>query len=82
MKFFFIFLIKKYIQISPKKYRGRCVFTPSCSIYSLEAFKKYGTIGGIYLTLSRLKRCTSRNSGEDLVPDKLNFYLPKWLRYI
>ena len=47
MKYIFIFLIKKYIQVSPKQFRGKCVFTPSCSLYSLECFKRFGTFEDI-----------------------------------
>ena len=42
--------------ISP--FLGRnCRFDPSCSEYSLEAFKKYGIIKGFYLTIKRISRC-------------------------
>jgi len=82
LKYLFIFLIKKYIQVSPKQFRGKCVFTPSCSLYSLECFKRFGTFGGIYLTFSRFSRCAPINGGEDLIPDKIKFYLPNWMRYI
>ena len=81
MKFIFIFIINQYIKASPKRFRGQCVFSPSCSFYSLECFKRFGTLGGIYLTISRIKRCTPINTGEDLVPQKIKFY-PCILKYI
>ena len=34
-----------------------CVFTPSCSEYSVEAFKKKGTLVGWLQTFDRLSRC-------------------------
>lgn len=34
-----------------------CRFQPSCSEYSMQAFKKYGTARGILLTISRLAKC-------------------------
>ena len=81
VKYIFILIIRKYITISPKKFRGKCVFTPSCSLYSLECFKRFGTFGGICLTLSRLGRCVPRNGGDDPVPDTIRFY-PNWMKYI
>lgn len=34
-----------------------CRFEPSCSEYSLQAFKKYGIIKGLYLSVKRIIRC-------------------------
>lgn len=34
-----------------------CRFTPSCSIYAIEALKKHGPLKGLYLTLRRILRC-------------------------
>ena len=82
MKFLIIYLIKKYIAASPKRYSGRCVLNPSCSLYSLMCFKKYGTLAGVYLTLKRFNHCVPKNSGDDFVPVKLSFYYPFWLKYL
>jgi len=51
---FFINLYRKYI--SPLK-RPSCIFYPTCSCYSLEAYKKYGALKGTYLTLKRILKC-------------------------
>jgi putative membrane protein insertion efficiency factor len=45
---------QKYIRIYKKP---SCVFYPSCSTYSKEAFIKYGFLKGFYLSLRRILRC-------------------------
>ncbi len=34
-----------------------CRFTPTCSTYAVEAFKKYGVLKGMWLTIVRLSKC-------------------------
>jgi len=34
-----------------------CRFTPSCSIYAIESFERYGVGRGALLTLRRLAKC-------------------------
>ena len=36
-----------------------CVFTPSCSQFSLDAIKNYGLFYGILMTSDRLQRCNN-----------------------
>ena len=46
-----------------------CRFTPTCSQYALEAFKKYGPFKGFYLSTRRILRCRpGGGSGYDPVP--------------
>ncbi|MBN99011.1 MAG: membrane protein insertion efficiency factor YidD [Gemmatimonadetes bacterium] len=57
MKLIFIFLVHFYrLCISPF-FLPTCRFHPTCSQYALEAFHKYGCIGGTRRVLSRLLRC-------------------------
>ena len=35
----------------------QCRYTPTCSSYSLQAFKKYGIFKGFWLTIRRISRC-------------------------
>lgn len=65
----FIFLIKFYqYGISPLL-GPKCRFTPTCSQYALEAFKKYGVFKGFVLSLKRISRChPGGGSGYDPVP--------------
>ena len=66
----FILLIKFYqVCISPLKGGPTCRFTPTCSQYALEAFRKYGPFKGGWLALRRILRChPGGGSGYDPVP--------------
>ena len=64
-------LIKFYRKfISPIKGNTHCRFTPTCSMYAIEALEKYGVIKGTYLSVRRILRCHpfSKHSGYDPVP--------------
>lgn len=43
--------------------RGVCRFTPTCSEYGIQAFKKYGVIKGARKTIWRIIRCNPYNPG-------------------
>ncbi|MCX6753143.1 MAG: membrane protein insertion efficiency factor YidD [Candidatus Nomurabacteria bacterium] len=58
--------LKKYLikfinfyqkSISPLKNKGNCIFYPTCSEYSKQAFEKYGVLKGLYLSILRILRC-------------------------
>lgn len=49
--------------ISKWKGRKRCIFTPSCSVYSMEAYQRYGFLKGSLMTAKRLLRCNPMNKG-------------------
>lgn len=52
-----ISLIRFYQKfISPLK-GPTCRFYPSCSQYSIQAFKKYGFLKGLWLTIKRIGKC-------------------------
>jgi uncharacterized protein len=53
----FIGLIKLYQLIISPWLGPSCRFTPTCSQYGLEAFKKYGLFKGFWLTAKRIARC-------------------------
>jgi putative membrane protein insertion efficiency factor len=63
MKLIFIALIKFYkIALSPVVSRKmRCRFYPTCSVYAVMAFNKYGVKTGIKLTVARLCKCNPYN---------------------
>ncbi|HIR82444.1 MAG TPA: membrane protein insertion efficiency factor YidD [Candidatus Cryptobacteroides pullicola] len=69
LSFPFILLIKFYqLCISPLK-PPTCRFTPTCSQYALEAFRKYGPLKGFWLSFKRIIRCHPwGGSGYDPVP--------------
>jgi uncharacterized protein len=43
--------------ISSQDRDGRCMYTPSCSVYGLQAVKQLGVIRGGISTFDRLTRC-------------------------
>ncbi|TDW99971.1 membrane protein insertion efficiency factor YidD [Dinghuibacter silviterrae] len=53
----FVLLIKLYQWIVSPILGPKCRYTPSCSQYALEAFKKYGPLKGGWLAFKRISRC-------------------------
>jgi len=48
-----------------------CRFTPTCSLYALEALDRHGPAAGSYLAARRLLRChPGCAGGHDPVPDR------------
>lgn len=47
----------------PLSSHSKCKFTPTCSNYSIEAIKKYGSIKGSLLTIKRIIRCNPFSKG-------------------
>lgn len=72
MKYICIWLIRFYQKfLSPLKGAPTCRFTPTCSAYALEAFRKRGFIVGMMLTFYRILRCNPFScGGYDPVPEK------------
>ena len=71
MKYVMIFLVQTYRKfISPLK-PPSCRFTPTCSVYAIEAFRKRGFFVGLILTVGRIARCNPFfKGGYDPVPEK------------
>ena len=71
MKYVFIGLIRFYQKfISPLK-PPSCRFYPTCSGYSIQAYKRFGFFKGSYLTIKRISKCHPfHEGGVDLVPEK------------
>ena len=65
----FIVLITFYRKCISPYTPPACRFTPTCSEYALQAFRKWGPFKGLYLTVRRLLRCHPwGGSGYDPVP--------------
>ena len=65
----FLVIIKFYKIIISPHLPNACRFTPTCSVYALEALKKYGLFKGGYLAVKRILRCNPwGGSGYDPVP--------------
>ena len=79
MKYVCIWLIRFYQKfLSPLKGAPTCRFTPTCSAYAIEAFRKRGFFVGFGLTVWRILRCNPFCApGYDPVPDKK---IPKYRR--
>ena len=80
MKHVMIWLIGLYRKyVSPLK-PPCCRFSPTCSAYAIEAFKKRGFFVGLILTIGRICRCNPFfKGGYDPVPEK-GFRNPKNIR--
>ena len=66
---FFLLLIRFYQYFISPLLGASCRFTPTCSQYGIEAFKKYGPLKGFWLTAKRIARCNPWGGhGHDPIP--------------
>ena len=79
MKYVAIALLKLYkATLSKLKGGKKCIYTPSCSVYSMEAYERHGFLVGSWLTFKRLIRCAPWGKGGfDPVPTNLRGKM-KW----
>ena len=70
---FIVYIIKFYkIFISPIL-PPSCKYYPTCSVYSIQAIKRFGLIRGGYLSAKRILSCNPfSNGGLDPVPEIFN----------
>lgn len=61
--FWIIFFIRFYQWIKKSILPATCRFYPSCSEYSIMAFKKHGFFKGVKLSLKRILRCNPFSKG-------------------
>ena len=55
--YLFILLIRFYQMAISPWLPSTCRYTPTCSQYGLEAYKKYGAFKGTWLTVKRIFSC-------------------------
>ena len=70
--------IRLYRAVISPMMPNACRFTPSCSVYALEALHSHGPVKGVWLTIRRLSRChpitwLGGSSGFDPVPKRPPF---------
>jgi uncharacterized protein len=58
-----IALIKVYRRVVSPMLPPACRFTPSCSLYALQAIEKYGLLRGGFMGVWRLLRCHPFSEG-------------------
>ena len=63
MRRFAIFLLRCYKRFLSPLLPPMCRFEPTCSVYTMQAVEKYGTLRGIWLGIRRLGRCHPFNPG-------------------
>lgn len=65
----FIILIRIYQLVISPWLGSKCRFTPTCSEYSLQAFKKFSPIKAFMLSFNRIRKCHPwGSSGYDPLP--------------
>ncbi|NLB67759.1 MAG: membrane protein insertion efficiency factor YidD [Bacteroidales bacterium] len=65
-----LLMLLKFYKFFISPYVGNaCRFTPTCSVYAMDALRKHGVFKGIYLAVKRILRCHPwGGSGYDPVP--------------
>ncbi|MDE3058475.1 MAG: membrane protein insertion efficiency factor YidD [Bacteroidota bacterium] len=64
MRHVMIIVVRMYqMLISPLLPPNTCRFYPSCSNYSIEAFRRYGFWKGGWLTVKRVSKCHPWHEG-------------------
>ncbi|WP_077598586.1 membrane protein insertion efficiency factor YidD [Olsenella urininfantis] len=58
-----------YRRVVSPLFQPRCIYSPTCSEYAVQAIEKYGAARGSWLALKRILRCHPfHKGGYDPVP--------------
>lgn len=63
MKRFLIYIIEKYQKYISPILGNNCKYYPSCSEYTKQAIKKYGSVKGTFYGIKRIVRCNPFSQG-------------------
>ncbi|MBR5088264.1 MAG: membrane protein insertion efficiency factor YidD [Ruminiclostridium sp.] len=75
MKYLLIGLIKLYRITLSRLKPPCCRFYPTCSVYGINAIRRFGSFKGGYLTVKRIARCNPfSRGGYDPVPEEFSFF--------
>ena len=71
LKHFFILIVKIYQVVLSPLLPASCRYTPTCSVYAVEALQIHGPFKGGWLALKRISSCHPWGGhGYDPVPKK------------
>jgi len=69
LSYILIFLVRIYQYVISPILPSACRYTPSCSVYTVDAIKKHGPIKGGWLGIRRIASCNPWGGhGHDPVP--------------
>jgi uncharacterized protein len=76
LRFILIGFVYLYRSVVSPVLPNSCIYTPSCSQYTLDALKKHGILGGGILAVTRISRCAGGlfTGGDDPVPERFSFH--------
>ncbi|NLT12398.1 MAG: membrane protein insertion efficiency factor YidD [Clostridiaceae bacterium] len=63
MKRFLLFLIRLYQRFISPILPPMCKYSPSCSVYAVDAIRKYGAFKGSMKAIWRVLRCNPFSKG-------------------
>jgi hypothetical protein len=63
MRYVLIFILRGYQKLISPYFAPRCKYYPTCSQYSIDAIREYGSVRGILMTAWRLLRCNPFSHG-------------------
>ena len=63
MKYILIFILRGYQKLISPYFAPRCKYYPTCSQYSIDAIREYGSIRGVFMMAWRLVRCNPFSHG-------------------